>query len=186
MARLVNAAPPGGDRARPLDDRTDAHLCAARWRASFAPGDEVVVTDLRPRIEYRPLAGAEGARRRVQDLVASIARPSRSTSPNSTAHDAERRSSSASRTPRTFSARSCRSARSRGIVHAAGAQLCVDGVAYAPHRAVDVAALGADYYVFSFYKTYGPHFAMHGGALRQSARARRPVSLLLRPRPRAR
>ena len=50
-----------------------------------------------------------------------------------------------------------------GIVHAAGAQLCVDGVAYAPHRAIDVAALGADYYVFSFYKTYGPHFAMMAG-----------------------
>jgi selenocysteine lyase/cysteine desulfurase len=36
-------------------------------------------------------------------------------------------------------------------------------VAYAPHRAVDVAAFDTDYYVFSFYKTYGPHFAvLHG------------------------
>lgn len=48
-------------------------------------------------------------------------------------------------------------------VHAAGARLCVDAVAYAPHRAVDVAALGADYYVFSFYKVYGPHFAVLWG-----------------------
>lgn len=48
-------------------------------------------------------------------------------------------------------------------VHAAGAELVVDGVAYAPHRAVDVAALDADYYVFSFYKTYGPHFAVLWG-----------------------
>jgi selenocysteine lyase/cysteine desulfurase len=45
-------------------------------------------------------------------------------------------------------------------VHARGADICVDGVAYAPHRAVDVQALDVDYYVFSFYKTYGPHFAM--------------------------
>ena len=45
-------------------------------------------------------------------------------------------------------------------VHARGAEIVVDGVAYAPHRAIDVAALGVDYYVFSFYKTYGPHFAM--------------------------
>ncbi len=45
------------------------------------------------------------------------------------------------------------------LVHAAGALLCVDGVAYAPHRAVDVQALGADFYGFSIYKTYGPHFA---------------------------
>ncbi|MDE2514421.1 MAG: cysteine desulfurase-like protein [Rhodospirillales bacterium] len=46
------------------------------------------------------------------------------------------------------------------MVHAAGAELTVDAVAYAPHRAVDVAALDVDYYVFSFYKTYGPHFAV--------------------------
>jgi cysteine desulfurase family protein (TIGR01976 family) len=45
------------------------------------------------------------------------------------------------------------------IVHDAGALLCVDGVAYAPHRAVDVQALGADFYAFSVYKTYGTHFA---------------------------
>ena len=45
------------------------------------------------------------------------------------------------------------------IVHDAGALLCVDGVAYAPHRAVDVRALGADFYGFSVYKVYGPHFA---------------------------
>lgn len=44
-------------------------------------------------------------------------------------------------------------------VHAAGALLCVDGVAYAPHRAVDVQELGADFYGFSVYKVYGPHFA---------------------------
>ena len=46
------------------------------------------------------------------------------------------------------------------IVHQGGAKLCVDGVAYAPHRAVDVQKLGVDYYAFSFYKTYGPHFSV--------------------------
>ncbi|MEP6831039.1 MAG: cysteine desulfurase-like protein [Rhizomicrobium sp.] len=45
------------------------------------------------------------------------------------------------------------------VVHAHGAKIVVDGVAYAPHRAIDVAALNVDYYVFSFYKAYGPHFA---------------------------
>jgi selenocysteine lyase/cysteine desulfurase len=49
------------------------------------------------------------------------------------------------------------------LVHARGAQVCVDAVAYAPHRAVDVQALDVDYYVFSFYKTYGPHFAVMYG-----------------------
>ncbi|MCW6508855.1 cysteine desulfurase-like protein [Lichenifustis flavocetrariae] len=45
-------------------------------------------------------------------------------------------------------------------VHARGAEIVVDAVAYAPHRAVDVQAWDVDYYVFSFYKTYGPHFAV--------------------------
>jgi cysteine desulfurase family protein (TIGR01976 family) len=48
-------------------------------------------------------------------------------------------------------------------VHAAGARLCVDGVAYAPHRLVDVQASGADVYVFSFYKVFGPHYAVLWG-----------------------
>ncbi|MCJ8145252.1 cysteine desulfurase-like protein [Ancylobacter sp. A5.8] len=48
-------------------------------------------------------------------------------------------------------------------VHAAGAKIIVDAVAYAPHRLVDVAGWDVDYYVFSFYKTYGPHFAVMYG-----------------------
>lgn len=46
------------------------------------------------------------------------------------------------------------------LTHAVGAKICVDGVAFAPHRAIDVQALDADYYVFSAYKTYGPHCAV--------------------------
>ncbi|RDW84415.1 PLP-dependent transferase-1 [Coleophoma cylindrospora] len=41
-----------------------------------------------------------------------------------------------------------------------GALLCVDAVAYAPHRAIDVKNFGADYYCFSWYKVYGPHISM--------------------------
>lgn len=41
--------------------------------------------------------------------------------------------------------------------HAAGAFVCVDGVSYAPHGFVNVGDLGADIYLFSAYKTYGPH-----------------------------
>ena len=43
------------------------------------------------------------------------------------------------------------------LCHAAGAFTCVDGVSYAPHGWPDVGALGADIYLFSAYKTYGPH-----------------------------
>jgi len=45
------------------------------------------------------------------------------------------------------------------LAHAAGARVVVDGVAYAPHRAMDVEAWGVDWYAFSTYKVYGPHMA---------------------------
>lgn len=40
-----------------------------------------------------------------------------------------------------------------------GPRIVVDGVAAAPHRAIDAAALGCDYYVYSTYKVFGPHAA---------------------------
>jgi selenocysteine lyase/cysteine desulfurase len=43
------------------------------------------------------------------------------------------------------------------MARAAGARTVVDGVSYAPHGLPDVAALGCDVYLFSAYKTYGPH-----------------------------
>lgn len=43
------------------------------------------------------------------------------------------------------------------MAHDVGAVVCVDGVSYAPHGLPDVGALGADIYLFSAYKTYGPH-----------------------------
>ncbi len=47
--------------------------------------------------------------------------------------------------------------------HRVGARVVVDGVAYAPHRAIDVEAWGVDWYVFSAYKVYGPHMAVLWG-----------------------
>ena len=43
------------------------------------------------------------------------------------------------------------------MAHTAGAFVCVDGVSYAPHGLPNVGDLGADIYLFSAYKTYGPH-----------------------------
>lgn len=43
------------------------------------------------------------------------------------------------------------------MIHAVGAYACVDGVSYAPHGLPDVGGLGADIYLFSSYKTFGPH-----------------------------
>ena len=46
------------------------------------------------------------------------------------------------------------------FVHDRGAMVCVDAVAYAPHRAINVQELGVDFYVFSLYKVYGPHYSL--------------------------
>jgi len=43
---------------------------------------------------------------------------------------------------------------------AAGAIIVTDGVAYAPHGLPDVDALGVDIYLFSLYKTWGPHLGL--------------------------
>ena len=43
------------------------------------------------------------------------------------------------------------------LAHAAGAFVCVDGVSYAPHGLPNVGDMGPDIYLFSSYKTYGPH-----------------------------
>lgn len=43
------------------------------------------------------------------------------------------------------------------LTHAVGGILLVDGVSYCPHGLPDVDALGADIYLFSTYKVYGPH-----------------------------
>ncbi|MCL4187436.1 MAG: aminotransferase class V-fold PLP-dependent enzyme [Rhodobacteraceae bacterium] len=48
-------------------------------------------------------------------------------------------------------------ARIVAMARRAGAFSCVDGVSYAPHGLPDVGRLGADIYLFSAYKTYGPH-----------------------------
>jgi cysteine desulfurase family protein (TIGR01976 family) len=56
--------------------------------------------------------------------------------------------------------------------HAAGAMVCVDAVAYAAHRLMDVRALDVDFYLFSLYKLYGPHVALLYGKREHIVRAR--------------
>lgn len=43
------------------------------------------------------------------------------------------------------------------LAQTVGARVVVDGVSFAPHSIPDVAALGADVYLFSLYKTYSVH-----------------------------
>lgn len=44
--------------------------------------------------------------------------------------------------------------------HRADVAVCADGTAYAPHRAVDLAALQVDFYVLSLFKCFGPQLAL--------------------------
>ena len=46
------------------------------------------------------------------------------------------------------------------FIHKHGALVCVDAVAYAPHELIDVQDTDVDFYAFSFYKTYGSHYAL--------------------------
>ena len=57
------------------------------------------------------------------------------------------------------------------MIHDASALACVDGVAYAPHRAIDVKAWDVDFYLCSTYKLYGPHLALLYGKREHLAQA---------------
>lgn len=52
-----------------------------------------------------------------------------------------------------------------------GAIVVVDGVAFAPHRPIDVKALDVDFYCFSWYKLFGPHVAQLYGRRATQKRA---------------
>lgn len=49
------------------------------------------------------------------------------------------------------------------LAHAAGAEVFVDSVHYAPHGAIDVQAMDCDYLVCSGYKIFGPHMGFLWG-----------------------
>jgi cysteine desulfurase family protein (TIGR01976 family) len=53
------------------------------------------------------------------------------------------------------------------MAHSAGALVFVDAVHYAPHRLVDVRALGCDFLACSAYKFYGPHLGVLYGRKEQ-------------------
>jgi len=53
------------------------------------------------------------------------------------------------------------------LIHDAGALSCVDGVAYAPHRRINVRAWDVDFYAASLYKVFGPHVGMLYGKREQ-------------------
>lgn len=61
-------------------------------------------------------------------------------------------------------------------------QVVVDGVAYAPHRAMSVSEWGVDWYCFSVYKVYGPHCAAMYGASRALSLVTGPNHFFIDPK----
>ncbi len=133
---------------------------AARWR----PGDEIVVTRLDHDANVRPwvLAAAKaGASVRwvdfdpatgelpVQNLEAELSSRTRLVAVTA--------ASNLIGTMPDIGAFAERA-------HAVGAYLYVDGVHYTAHRAVDLPALGADFYACSPYKFFGPHCGVVAGS----------------------
>lgn len=132
---------------------------ALAMSAQLAPGDEIIVTDVDHESNigcWRRLAALRGAvvkewrvdgeslALRAEDLAPHMSDKTRlvcftqASNLVGTVHDV---------------------AALTRLVHEHGARVCVDGVAFAPHRPVDVRAWNVDYYVCSVYKIYGPHLA---------------------------
>lgn len=140
----------------------------ARLAAAFAPalkpGDEVVVTDLDHEANvgaFRRLGEGPEARPGV------VVREWRFDEATQTLTEEGLRAVLSERT-RLVAFTHCSNVvgafhdvkRLTAVAHEAGARVVVDGVAFAPHRRVDVAELGVDAYAFSAYKVYGPHLGL--------------------------
>jgi cysteine desulfurase family protein (TIGR01976 family) len=138
------------------------HLGRALGRR-WAPGDEIVVTDLdhhANRDPWRSLASerglivrtvrfhAETGQLDMQDLAAALGTRTKLLAIGA-----------ASNLLGTISD----VRRAADLAHAVGALVFVDAVHYAPHALVDATALGADFLACSAYKFYGPHLGVLWG-----------------------
>ena len=156
-ARFVGASSPREIVLGPSTTQLVSNLARA-MEGSLSPGDEIVVTTA----DHEANAGP-WKRLRARGVVVKTWRLDPDTL------KLEPRGLAPLLTPRTRLVAFCHVSNLLGslhdvaaitrLAHEHGAKVCVDGVAYAPHRAIDVAAWGVDYYVFSFYKVFGPHQA---------------------------
>lgn len=130
---------------------------------TFQPGDEVILSAIDHEANISPwVALAER-----QQLVIRWWSPASRDSPKLLAADLQPLLS-----PRTRLVTCTHASNVLGTIHdikaisaaahaaSPAALVCVDAVAYAPHRPVDVEDLGVDLYAFSWYKVYGPHVAV--------------------------
>jgi cysteine desulfurase family protein (TIGR01976 family) len=156
VADLLGASPSGvvfGSSATSL-----TYLVSQTLASTWNPGDEIVVSQLDHDANVRPwvqAAAAAGATVRWASFDAHGALPVEQY------HDLvnERTRVVALTAGSNANGAIPDVAAIASIAHAHGALCYVDGVHATPHLPVDVAALGADFYVTSAYKWSGPHLA---------------------------
>jgi cysteine desulfurase family protein (TIGR01976 family) len=129
---------------------------------TFAPGDEVIVTDLDHDANISPWLDLEERGivvRRIplirHDATLDLEHYERLLSPR-TKLVAVGHASNALGTINDVASIAARA-------HSVGARVWVDAVHYAPHGPIDVRALGADFLVCSAYKFFGPHLGILWG-----------------------
>ncbi len=170
MAEMLNAAPE--EVMVGISTSMNVYLLAQAIRHWFAPGDEIVVTNLDHEAN-------NGAWRRLEEFGLKI----REWRVNPDTADLELDDLEQLLTDRTrlVCVSQCSNitgsindvAKIARRVHDAGALICVDAVAYAPHRRLDVKALDVDFYLVSLYKLYGPHVSLLYGRRELLLKARR-------------
>jgi cysteine desulfurase family protein (TIGR01976 family) len=135
------------------------HLARALGRR-WGPGDEVVVTELDHHANIDPWRALE----RERGVTIRMARMSPGTG-QLDRDDLERQINERTRLVAIGAASNALGtindvAEVARLAHDAGALAFVDAVHYAPHRLVDVRALGCDFLACSAYKFYGPHIGV--------------------------
>ena len=155
IADLLNAEPPGIVFGRSMTQLTYdfSRTLAKEWQ----PGDEIVVTRLDHDANVRPWVQAAAA----AGVRVVFAEFDRETGELGTDHIA-RALSDRTRLVAVTGASNLIGTRPpvreiADLVHVAGALVYVDGVHLTPHSSIDIDALGADFFVCSPYKFFGPH-----------------------------
>ncbi|WP_246152438.1 cysteine desulfurase-like protein [Roseospira navarrensis] len=154
MAAFANTSP--GALVIGADTSTNLHVLANALAPLFAPGDEIVVTNLDHEsniTSWRRLTRTGATIREWRfdpetgalDIAGLEALLNENTRLVCLPHASN------------ITGAVCDAARAVRLAHEAGALAVVDGVSHAPHALVDVAALDADAYAFSAYKVFGPH-----------------------------
>jgi cysteine desulfurase family protein (TIGR01976 family) len=155
LADLLNASPREVAFGANMTTLT-FHLARSLGR-SLGPGDEIVVTELDHHANVDPwldMARERGVTVRVARMAPETGQLDRD--------DLERQINGRTRLLAVGAASNALGTINdvswcARLAHDAGALVFVDAVHYAPHRLIDVRALGCDFLACSAYKFYGPH-----------------------------